>query len=158
MSPHAPRLDRAGILARVPHQGTMCLWDAVVDWDATSIRLHADNHRDAAHPLRRRGRLAAVHLCEYGAQAMAVHGGLLGDGEDAPPRAGMLVALRAVRLHVARVDALPGPLEGAATLLAAGPSSQQYAFEIRHAGELIAEGRAMVAFAAPVDATLAQNL
>ncbi|GAB3338232.1 phosphotransferase [Marilutibacter aestuarii] len=150
-------LDRAGILARVPHQGTMCLWDAVMDWDATSIRLRADNHRDPAHPLRRRGRLAAVHLCEYGAQAMAVHGGLLGEDGGAPPRAGMLVALRAVRLHVACIDTLPGPLEGSATLLLAGPSSQQYAFAIHHAGELLAEGRAMVAFADP-DPTAAQNL
>ncbi len=146
MSPHAPRLDRAGILARVPHQGTMCLWDAVMDWDATSIRLHADNHRDPAHPLRRRGRLAAVHLCEYGAQAMAVHGGLLGDGDGIPHRAGMLVALRGVELALACIHELPGPLEGSAQCIAAGPDSQQYAFTIRHAGDVIAGGRAMVMF------------
>ncbi len=142
-----PVLDRAGILARVPHQGAMCLWDAVLDWDAQRIRLRADNHRDPAHPLRHRGRLSAVHLCEYGAQAMAVHGGLLAAGDGTPPRAGMLVALRGVELALACIHDLPGPLEGDAELVAAGPDSQQYAFAIRHAGDVIAEGRAMVAFA-----------
>ena len=142
----APRiLDRAGILARVPHQGAMCLWDAVLDWDGERIRLRADNHRDPGHPLRHRGRLSAVHLCEYGAQAMAVHGGLLGDAGPTPRR-GMLVALRGVHLGVARIDDLEGALEGAARLLASGPSGQQYAFAIHHGDRLIAEGRAMVAF------------
>ena len=74
----------------------------------------------------------------------AVHGGLLGRGSGAPVRAGMLVALRGVALHVARIDDLPGVLEGEATLLANGADSQQYAFRILHRGMLLAEGRAAV--------------
>ena len=69
-------IGRSEILTLVPHQGAMCLWDEVIDWDARAIRLRAHNHRDPAHPLRSGERLRAVHLCEYGAQAMAVHGGL----------------------------------------------------------------------------------
>ena len=69
-------LAREDILQRVPHQGDMCLWDEVLAWTATDIVLRARNHRDPAHPLRSDGRLRAIHLCEYGAQAMAVHGGL----------------------------------------------------------------------------------
>ena len=42
------------------------------------ISLRAIGHVDPAHPLRSNGRLHALHLCEYGAQAMAVHGGLRG--------------------------------------------------------------------------------
>ncbi len=40
----APVLDRAGVLARIPHQGAMCLWDEVVAWDARRIRVRAWNH------------------------------------------------------------------------------------------------------------------
>lgn len=139
-----PAIDRDRILQLVPHQGGMCLWDAVVDWDAESIRLRAANHRDAAHPLRNADRLHAVHLCEYGAQAMAVHGGLRAaeTGGGAPP--GMLVALRGVLLHVARIDDLPGDLECEARVLVESERSQQYEFRIRHAGTLLAEGRAAV--------------
>ncbi|WP_149195291.1 phosphotransferase [Luteimonas suaedae] len=137
-------VGRDGIQALIPHHGAMCLWDEVLDWDARCIRLRADNHRDPAHPLRSDGRLHALHLCEYGAQAMAVHGGLRARerGDTAPP--GLLVALRAVRLHVARVDRLPGALEGEAEALAETAASQQYAFRIVHAGTLLAEGRAAV--------------
>lgn len=136
------RIDRATIEALVPHKHAMCLWDEVLDWDAGRIRLRATSHRDPAHPLRGAGGLRAVHLCEYGAQAMAVHGGLLAceTGSVAPP--GMLVALRGVRLHVARIDDLPGALDCEAQQLAASEASQQYAFRILHGGDLLAEGRA----------------
>ena len=136
------RIDRATIEALVPHKHAMCLWDEVLDWDAGRIRLRATSHRDPAHPLRGAGGLRAVHLCEYGAQAMAVHGGLLAreTGSVAPP--GMLFALRGVRLHVARIDDLPGALDCEAQQLAASEASQQYAFRILHGGDLLAEGRA----------------
>ena len=143
-------LARAQIEALVPHKHAMCLWDEVLDWDAQRIRVRAHNHRDAAHPLRSDARLRALHLCEYGAQAMAVHGGLLGRDSGATVRAGMLVALRGVALHVARIDDLAGELEGEATLLANGADSQQYAFRITHAGTLLAEGRAAVMLQAPL--------
>jgi len=136
-------VDRAGILALVPHQGPMCLWDEVVAWDAQRIQLRARNQCDPSHPLRARGRLHALALCEYGAQAMAVHGGLLARGQGGRARAGMLVALRDIELAVARIDDLPGVLEGEAELLAAGEASQQYVFRIAHDGRLLASGRAV---------------
>lgn len=136
--------ERIDIATLVPHQGTMCLWQDVVVHDAHHVRLRTASHRDPDNPLRSDGRLRALHLCEYGAQAMAVHGGLLGRESDAPVRVGMLVALRGVALHVARIDDLPGNLEGEATLLANGADSQQYVFRILHAGTLLAEGRAAV--------------
>jgi predicted hotdog family 3-hydroxylacyl-ACP dehydratase len=137
-------LSRERIEALVPHAGAMCLWDEVVAWDDASIRLRARNHRDPAHPLRDGGRLRAVHLCEYGAQAMAVHGGLLAARAGGAAAPGMLVALRGVELHVARVDDLPGALECQAQVLAAGAGSQQYAFRITHQTTLLAAGRAAV--------------
>jgi predicted hotdog family 3-hydroxylacyl-ACP dehydratase len=142
--------ERIDIAALVPHQGAMCLWREVVSHDASNIMLRTDSHRDPGNPLRRDGRLRALHLCEYGAQAMAVHGGLLGRDSGAPVRKGMLVALRGVELLVARIDDLPGELTGEAVLLAAGADSQQYAFRILHAGTLLAEGRAAVMLQAPL--------
>lgn len=136
------RLDRAAIEALVPHKHAMCLWDEVIDWDAQHIRLRASSHRDPAHPLRGAAGLRAVHLCEYGAQAMAVHGGLLARAAGGVARPGVLVALRGVRLAIDRIDRLPGPIQCDAEQLAAGEASQQYAFRIQHDGVLLAEGRA----------------
>jgi predicted hotdog family 3-hydroxylacyl-ACP dehydratase len=142
-------MQRAEILTLVPHHGAMCLWDEVVEWDAQSIRLRARNHRDATHPLRHRDRLHAVHLGEYGAQAMAVHGGLLARAAGEGVKPGMLVALREVRLHVARIDDLPGALEVEARCLMADHAGSQYRFLITHAGLPIAEGRAAVLHSLP---------
>ncbi|HSR64303.1 MAG TPA: phosphotransferase [Xanthomonadaceae bacterium] len=142
-------IGRADILALVPHQGAMCLWDEVLAWDAQSIRLHARNHRDPAHPLRSGGRLHALHLCEYGAQAMAVHGGLLARAAGGRAAPGLLVALRGVALHVARIDDLADAIECEAQALVAGEGGQQYAFRITHAGTLLAEGRAAVMLGTP---------
>lgn len=132
----------------IPHRGAMCLLDRVVDWDDTRIHLVATSHRDRDHPLRSDGMLRAVHLCEYGAQAMAVHGGLLAQRAGAIAAPGLLVSLRAVKLYVERVDDLPGDLDvQAAKLLDAG-GSWQYAFRAEHAGQVLAEGRAAVVQAA----------
>jgi len=142
-------VDRAGIESLVPHAGAMCLWDEVVAWDAQRIVLRSQGHRHPAHPLRSHDRLRAVHLCEYGAQAMAVHGGLMARerGSVAPP--GMLVALRGVELQCDRIDDLPGALECEAEALIAGEGAQQYRFVLRHAGVVLAEGRAAVILETP---------
>jgi predicted hotdog family 3-hydroxylacyl-ACP dehydratase len=137
-------VTRAEIETLVPHAGVMCLWDEVVAFDDARIALRAFNHRDPAHPLRSGGQLRAVHLCEYGAQAMAVHGGLLARRTGGSAAPGMLVALRDVTLHVARIDDLAGALDGEAEALAVSATGQQYAFRVSHAGLLLAEGRAAV--------------
>lgn len=137
-------VTREEIQALIPHQGAMCLWDEVVAWDAQRISLRAGNHRNPAHPLRSDGQLRAVHLCEYGAQAMAVHGGLRARAAGGAARPGVLVALRGVTLHASRIDDLGGALECEAQVLVESEHSQQYEFRITHAGALLAEGRAAV--------------
>ena len=126
----------------IPHRGTMCLLDVVVAWDDQRIHARADSHRSAANPLRSDERLRAVHLCEYAAQAMAIHGGLVASREGRVAAPGFLVSLRAVRLHAARIDDLPGALEVHAEKLLDGGASWQYAFRVEDAGLLLAEGRA----------------
>lgn len=150
-------LDRDGILGLVPHQGAMCLWDEVVSWDGERIALRARNHVDPAHPLRGDddAGLRGLHLCEYGAQAMAVHGGLRARAAGGRAAPGLLVALRGVHVHRARIDDLAGALEGEAELLVDGEGGWQYAFRITHAGELLAEGRAAVMPAATREGDIA---
>lgn len=143
-------IDRDAIEAMIPHKHGMCLWDAVRDWDDARIRLRTRSHARADNPLRSAGPLdggevlRAVHLCEYGAQAMAVHGGLRGAAAGDAPKVGFLVALRNIALHCARIDTLPGEIEGEAELLADSATTQQYAFRLFHDGTLLAEGRAAV--------------
>ena len=78
---------RVEIERLIPHAGGMCLLERVLAFDDSGLHAQSEAHRDPAHPLRRDGRLSALHLCEYGAQAMAVHGGLLAalEGRSAPP-------------------------------------------------------------------------
>ena len=128
----------------VPHQGTMCLNERVVEWDDEHVVLATTTHRSPLNPLRRRGRLRAVHLCEYGAQAMAVHGGLLARAAGARAAPGMLVSLRGVAFRIAYVEALDGELTIEARRLLATPESWQYAFRASHGDRLLAEGRAAV--------------
>jgi predicted hotdog family 3-hydroxylacyl-ACP dehydratase len=132
------------LAALIPHQGGMCLLEAVVDHDEQTISLTTTTHRSPDNPLLVAGRLRAVNLCEYGAQAMAVHGALLAQakGLKAPP--GMLVALRSVTFTCDYVEGLPGELHVQARCLQATPSSQQYEFTISHQGMTIASGRAAV--------------
>ena len=83
-------LDRAGIAARIPHAGSMCLLHALLDWSATTIACSAVSHRDADNPLRDAHGLPAAAAIEYAAQAMALHGAL--SPRPARRRRRMLVA------------------------------------------------------------------
>jgi len=61
----------------IPHDGVMCLLDGVEHWDDEVIHCWSESHLDQGNPLRGPSGLPAMHALEYGAQAMAVHGGLL---------------------------------------------------------------------------------
>ncbi len=128
----------------IPHRGAMALLDCVVEWDGTRIHAIATSHRDNANPLRDGSILRAVHLCEYGAQAMAIHGGLLARRAGTVAAPGFLVSLRAIHLNVARLDDLAGELHVHAEKLSADDASLLYSFRVEHAGEVIGDGRAMV--------------
>jgi predicted hotdog family 3-hydroxylacyl-ACP dehydratase len=128
----------------IPHQGAMCLLERVIAWDDRHVVLETDTHRSPSNPLRVSGRIRSVHLCEYGAQAMAVHGALRSRASAQRPAPGVLVSLRSVRFLRDYIEDLPGCLRVAATCLQAGASSLQYTFCITHACEPLCEGRAAV--------------
>ena len=135
---------RDEILSLIPHQGAMCLLDRVIEWDKDRILLATETHRAADNPLRLDGRLRAVHLCEYGAQAMAVHGGLSARADGKAPQPGFLVSLRDVKLNVDYVERFDGELHVSAQRLMESPGSWQYSFEVRHGAEVLASGRAAI--------------
>lgn len=128
----------------IPHQGRMSLLDEVVAFDAEQIHARSGTHRCIDNPLRSDGKLRSVHLCEYGAQAMAVHGALCAREAGGAARPGFLAALRAVELHCLRIDDLAGVLDIHAQRLLAGDSGWQYQFRVMHGDRLLASGRAMV--------------
>jgi predicted hotdog family 3-hydroxylacyl-ACP dehydratase len=141
-------LNHAAITARIPHAGAMSLLHEVVAWDAGSIECRARSHRDLANPLRSRNQLATVHGIEYAAQAMALHGALLG-GEGAPAtRPGYIGAVRALKVHAPRLDDIADDLTIHAERLAGDASHVLYAFSIRAGERLLAEGRISVALGA----------
>jgi len=141
-------LAHQGIAALIPHSGRMCLLERLIEWDADRIVCAAINHRDADHALRtRRGLLAPVAI-EYAAQAMALHGALIGQAAGTPATPGYLASARGVQLHRLRLDDLPpaasDELRIEATRQAGDAQQILYTFHVSHAGRPVADGRAAV--------------
>lgn len=155
-NPLTPPLDQEWIAAHIPHSGAMCLLDEVVQWDDETIRCTATSHRDPHNPLRMNGRLAAVCAVEYAAQAMAVHGAVLG-AASGRPRAGFLASLRNVETHVEQFDTLEGPLVVEAERISGDVNNILYRFIVSCSEETIVEGRAAVILDASTVAAITQQ-
>jgi predicted hotdog family 3-hydroxylacyl-ACP dehydratase len=153
-------LDRHWIESRIPHRGSMCLLDEVVDWSAEHIRCRTRTHCATDNPLRAEGRLGVACGIEYAAQAMAVHGALSHEAAataaatvaGAPtagaaasvPAAGFLAGVRGVQFYVERLDDVPGDLICEALRVAGDSGSALYEFELRGADRTLLRGRATV--------------
>jgi len=156
------QLDHAWIAARIPHQGSMCLLDRVLEWDENRIHCAAVGHRAGDNPLRAHGRLASACGIEYAAQAMAVHGALcavaaagarttrsiedidLVAGSPPVPRMGMLTSVRGVDLHVARLDDIATDLIVQAERVSGDLNAIVYGFTLQAAARVLVSGRATV--------------
>ena len=136
-------LDRAWIAAHIPHQGGMCLLDAVTDWSAERIRCTSASHGRMDNPLRDGGQLGVACGIEYAAQAMAVHGALIA-GDGAPPRQGFLASVRGVEFKVDRLDDIVGELDIEAERLSGDDNSVLYRFAVRGGDRVLLAGRAAV--------------
>ena len=141
----------------------MCLLDEVIEWDAQHIRCRSGTHRLPDNPLRSHGRLGSACGIEYAAQAMAVHGALVGGAlahgatggrpvsaagiaTNTRPEAGFLASLRKVRLHVPRLDDIAADLICDARLVAGDHSSALYEFAVASESQPLLSGRATVVF------------
>lgn len=136
-------IDAARIRELIPHAGAMCLLRGVTHWDATRIACVASSHHDAANPLRRDGRLAAICGVEYAAQAMALHGALAGPGHDRP-KAGYLASLRDVLCHRVWLDEAPGDLSVEAERVLGEGKHVIYEFRVACNDVTLLTGRAAV--------------
>ena len=145
-------LERAGIAARIPHSGPMCLLQRLLSWSTDDIVCETVNQSDPLHPLRLAGRLSAACALEYAGQAMALHGALCSADGDSP-RPGFLASARALRLHATHLDDVPGPLRVHARRLAGSGMQAMYGFSVHDARDrLLVDGRATVVFDAPLRA------
>lgn len=136
-------LDRDAIAHRIPHHGSMCLLDAVTQWDDDQIRCRALSHRHPDNPMRQDGRLGAATGIEYAAQAMAVHGALRRSRETAPKK-GYITRVQKVELYCSRLDDAGEELLITATRLMGNEQIVRYGFAVRDGERLLLEGQATV--------------
>ena len=122
----------------------------------------AVSHRDTNNPLRSQQGLGSAIGVEYAAQAMALHaavsarvpvassdlkaGPQTASGQGA--RHGVLASVRALRLHVARLDTFDTDLTIEVRLLSGDPRTALYEFELHANGGALVTGRASVLFQA----------
>ena len=90
----------------IPHEGSMVLIDQVNDWDLNKISCSTRSHLLSNNPLMLNNSLSSIHLIEYGAQAMAIHRGLL-TGESLQ---GFLAAVRDANFFIDNLDNVHGAL------------------------------------------------
>ncbi len=129
----------------IPHDGAMCLLDGVEYWDDEAIRCWSESHLDPDNPLRGPGGLPALHALEYGAQAMAVHGGLLARKRGGKrPLDGYLVAIRSARIHAVFLDATSAALQVEARRLFVEGGNIIYSINVSAAQRPIAQARITV--------------
>ncbi len=142
------RIEHEALRQLVPHSERMCLLEYVDGWSEDWIVCGSTTHRQPDNPLLRDGLLSVVHAAEYGAQAMAVHGGLLHGllqqqhGVKVSP--GYLAALRDVNFYVMRLDNIKGDLRVKAARLIATETSLMYEFEVTINEMKILDARATV--------------
>ena len=90
----------------IPHEGSMVLIDQVDDWDLNRISCSSRSHLLSNNPLIVNNSLSSIHLIEYGAQAMAIHRGLL-TGKSLQ---GFLAAVRDANFYIDNLDNVHGAL------------------------------------------------
>lgn len=126
----------------IPHHGSMCLLDSVIDWGEESINCRSLSQCDSDNPLSVGGILTAVNGIEYAAQAMAVHGALLSASSTSPDVA-YLAAIRGVNIYCSHLHDQP-ELFIHCKRLGGDSNGFIYNFEISNSDKRLLEGRATV--------------
>ena len=130
----------------IPHAGRMMLIDQVCSWSTHRIHCISDSHLESDHPLRLHGSLSVMHLIEYGAQTMAIHGGLL-SGKSSP---GFLAAVRGAHFHINTLDSVTSSLHIIANAELKIENGAVYSFCITDAQDtLLLDARATVIHTQP---------
>ena len=128
----------------IPHSFDMCLLDHVESWGDDNIVCYSKSHLLTTNPLRHEERLSSVHLLEYAAQAMAVHGGLLGREQDQTMTEGYLAALRDVKINLCDLDEIKTELRIKANKILSQGGNMIYSFTVATNDKELVSGRATV--------------
>lgn len=139
------RIDKQGIRKLIPHGGNMCLLDEVLTWTQKGIECSTRTHLDKANPLRFNDQLQSLSLIEYGAQAMAIHGGLLAREYNRNYKPGYLAAIRQARFPIDNLENVSGEIRIVAEAQVQLDNGVVYNFTVSSEDlGLLAEGRATV--------------
>lgn len=134
------KINKSEIEALIPHNGKMCLIDQVDFWDNDTISCSTLNHQQPDHPLRMNDQLSSIHLLEYGAQTIAIHGGLL--RKEKKP--GYLAAIRNAEFFIDRIDDLTAKIHINSTAEVKTETGAVYEFIISTKNQTLLTARATV--------------
>ena len=137
------KIGKNWIQRHIPHQGAMCLLDAVTYWNATEIECSAHSHLLLDNPLRNAHGMPITAGIEYAAQAMAVHGALLAP-EGHRPEVGYLTSVRNVQWWTPRLDDAGAEIAIQACRISGNDVGLLYDFSILCHDQLLLSGRAGV--------------
>lgn len=137
-------VERNELCNLIPHSGLMCLIDKVEQWSEKHIVCYSDTHKAANNPLRSSDILPTSALIEYGAQAMAIHGGLIAQMSGNVIKQGYLAALRDVTMDDCDVSQIGHSLCIEAEQLMASEGNMIYNFCVKANAEILVSGRATV--------------
>lgn len=128
----------------IPHSFDMCLLDQVEYWDEDEIICLSNSHLLKTNPLQRDKTLSSVHVLEYAAQAMAVHGGLHDREKGKQMTEGYLAALRDIKLNLCELNQLSNNLRIEAKKILSQGGNMIYNFVVTSSEVELASGRATV--------------
>ncbi len=131
----------------IPHSGNMCLLESVLDWNESEIVCEVISHQCTDNPLRNEQGLSSIAGIEYGGQAMAVHGSLLGPEINAE-QVLYLAAVRNVQFEVDYLHDIERALTVRAERLMADANGMIYQFSVLASSKLLVSGRLTVMMSA----------
>lgn len=137
-------IEHDELCSLIPHSFDMCLLDRVESWDENNIVCFSNSHLSQTNPLRREGNLSSIHLLEYAAQAMAVHGGLHDREQGIQMSEGYLAALRDVKIEICNIDSIQNKLKIEASKILSQGGNMIYNFKVLSSEKELASGRATV--------------
>ncbi len=137
-------IEHNELCSLIPHSFDMCLLDRVESWDDNNIVCYSSLHLLKTNPLRRNESLSSIHLLEYAAQAMAVHGGLHDREQGRQISEGYLAALRDVKIELCQLNNLQTELRIKANKIFSQAGNMIYAFSVSAEEITLVTGRATV--------------
>ena len=137
-------IEHDELCSLIPHDFDMCLLDRVESWDDDNIVCYSRSHLLKTNPLRHGESLSSIHLLEYAAQAMAVHGGLHDREQGLQMSEGYLAALRDVKIELCELNNLQTELRIEANKILSQAGNMIYTFSVSSEEAPLVTGRATV--------------